>query len=416
MAAATFPNWAGHYTRRRRAVQLLFLGVFVALPVFDLLRFDFVTDRLYLFRQEIGLDEWALVWLALMFAMWLVGAASLVLGRVYCAYACPQTVFSELAHDIDALAKRLTSGCGPGTRSRAAKAVSLALVAVVSTAASVLTMAYFAPLPDVVSRLARLDLAPWVGAIGAVTTLIGFLNLAFVRESFCRGACPYGLLQGVMEDGHSLHVRLEESAGRCIDCGACARVCPMEIDIRDGSFQIECTRCGSCIDACHAVLGRLKPPRPGLLVFDKGQGLSLRPLDAKRLLVIVATAGFGVALGLAVAGRERVSFQLSPVYASEAERSSADIVESRYLLRAANRTRTPVVIAVRTEGLPVGAVVDGLGDGTVPPGQERRFEVLVRVPRALITGSVTPFTWVVDSADGRKRFHSTFFARARKAS
>ncbi|MFN8095183.1 MAG: 4Fe-4S dicluster domain-containing protein [Vicinamibacteria bacterium] len=417
MATATFPNWTGPYTRQRRLVQLGFLAAFVAMPLFDLFRFDFEASRLYLFRQEIWLDEWALLWLALMFAMWLVGAASLALGRVYCAYACPQTVFSEIAHDIDALAKRLTRRMAPPSRPRAAKAVSLALVAVVSTVASVLTLAYFAPLPDVVSRLVHLDVRPWIGAIGAITTVLGFLNVAFVRETFCRTACPYGLLQGVIEDGRSLHVRLDESAGRCIDCKACARVCPMDIDIRDGSFQIECTRCGSCIDECHAILGRLKPPRPGVLVFDKGGGLSLKPLDAKRVLVAVATVGFGVALAVAVARRELVSFQLSPVYASDAAQPAGGAtVESRYLLRAANRTKAPVVLRVRTEGLPAGALVDGLGDGTLPPGEERRFEVVVRVPSAAITGSVTPFTWVVDTADGRKRLDSTFFARMRKAS
>jgi polyferredoxin len=416
MATPTLPNRAGHYTRQRRLIQMLFLAAFVVMPLFDLFRFDFVAGRLHLFRQEIWLDEWALVWLALMFAMWLIGAASLVLGRVYCAYACPQTVFSEIAHDVEALAKRLTRNVKPETRSHVGRAISLSLIAVISLVAAVLTMAYFAPLPDVVSRLVHLDVGPWVGAIGAIITVLGFLDIAFVRETFCRSACPYGLLQGVIEDGRSLHVRLDESAGRCIDCKACARVCPMDIDIRDGSFQIECTRCGSCIDTCHAILGRLEPPRPGVLLFDKGGGLSLANFDVKRLLVAVATVGFGIALVVAVARREMVSLQLSPVYASDAAQLQNGLVESRYLLRAANRTKAPVVMHVRTEGLPKGTVVEGLGDSTLPPGAERRFDVVVRVPSAAVTGSVTPFTWVVDTADGQKRFDSSFFARVRKAS
>ena len=415
MATLTFPGWVGRYTVQRRLIQLAFLAAFVLMPLFDLFRFDFVAGRLYLFRQEVWLDEWALLWLALMFAMWLVGAASLTLGRVYCAYACPQTVFSEIAHDLDALAKRLTRSLAPKLRTRAAKALSLSLVAVVSLAATVLMMAYFAPLPHVLSRLLRLDTGPWVGAIGALCTLLGFLNIAFVRESFCQSACPYGLLQGVIEDGRSLHVRLDESGGKCIDCGACARVCPMDIDIRDGSFQIECTRCGSCIDSCDAILARLKPARPGVLRFDMG-GFTLRRWDAKRVLVAAATLGFGVALVVAVARREMVSLQLSPVYAADAAQPEGGLVESRYLLRAANRTKAAVVMQVRTEGLPDGASLSGLGDATLPPGRERRFDVVVRVPRSGISGSVTPFTWVVDTADGQKRFSSTFFARTQKAS
>ena len=115
-----------------------------------------------------------------------------------------------------------------------------------------------------------------------------------MRETFCRTACPYGLLQGVIEDGRSLHVRFDATPGACIDCGACARACPMDIDIRKGSFQIECTRCGSCIDSCDAVLSRLKPARPGLLRFDFA-AFSWRVWDLKRALVALATAGFALA-------------------------------------------------------------------------------------------------------------------------
>jgi cytochrome c oxidase accessory protein FixG len=413
--AAALASWTGRFTLQRRLVQAAFLAVFVLLPVFDLVRFDMPSGKLHLFGQEIWLDEWALLWLGLMFAMWLVGAVSLVFGRVYCAYACPQTVFSELAHDADALARRLTRGLAPQRRPGVARAVSLVAVAAASLAATALFMAYFAPLPDVLRRIASLDFGPWVGAVGATTTLLAFLNLAFVRETFCRSACPYGLLQGVIEDGRSLHVRLDETTGACIDCKGCARICPMGIDIRDGSFQIECTRCGSCIDACDAVLDRLKPARPGVLRFDF-KGFTKGGWDVKRTLVTVATVGFGVALAVAVAAREPFTVQVSPVYAADAEiaRGDALLAEARYLLRAANRTRQPIDLRLRLEGLPATARIEGVGDPTVPPGVERKLEVVVKVPAAALSGSVTPFSWVVSTSAGEKRVEATFFARGRK--
>jgi cytochrome c oxidase accessory protein FixG len=416
VATAVLAGWTGRFTLRRRLVQLAFLAVFVLLPVFDLFRFDLPAGKLLVFGQEIWLDEWALLWLGLMFGMWLVGAVSLVFGRVYCAYACPQTVFSELAHDVDAFARRLTRGLAPERRPAAARALSLAAVAALSLAATALLMSYFAPLPDVLRGIVSLDLGPWVGAVGATCTLLAFLNLAFVRETFCQTACPYGLLQGVIEDGRSLHVRLDETAGACIDCKGCARVCPMGIDIREGSFQIECTRCGSCIDACDAVLGRLKPARPGVLRFDF-KGFAKGGWDVKRTLVSVATLGFGVALTVAAAGRQPFTAQVSPVYAADAEmaRGDATLAEARYLLRASNRTKQPVALHVRLEGLPPEARIEGLGDATVPAGTERKFAVVVKVPASSLSGSVTPFSWVLTTGDVETRVDATFFARGRRS-
>jgi hypothetical protein len=186
----------------------------------------------------------------------------------------------------------------------------------------------------------------------------------------------------------------------------------MAIDIREGPFQIECTRCGSCIDACELVLGRLKPARPGVLVFDLA-GLSVRGLDLKRVLVGGATLAFGAALAFAVLSREHVSIRLSPVYeGGRAAAVAAGSAESRYLLRAANRTREDERLGVRLEGLPTEAVLLGLEDAVVPAGRERQFTLVVRVPRAGIRGGVTSFAWVIATSDGERRFPSTFFARS----
>lgn len=408
MAHTAFPNWQGRHSQRRRFIQLAFLAVFVVLPLFDLLRFDFVAGRLHLFRQEIWLDEWAILWLALMFGMWLIGAASLLLGRVYCAYACPQTVFTEIAHDIDALARRLTRRLAPPRRQQVARVLALLLVALLALAGTVLLMGYFAPLSQVLARLQRLDVGPWIGAVGAITTALAFLDLAFVRESFCRGACPYGLLQGVIEDGRSLHVRLDERSGACIDCAACVRVCPMGIDVRHGAFQIECTRCGTCIDACDAVLGRLKAPRPGVLRFDFG-GVGRGGWDAKRVLVAVATVGFGAALGLALATRERVALRLSPLY-TVAQAGEDDLAETRFLLRVANRSTEALTLEAHAEGLPAGASVHGLEDPRLPAGQQRTLTLSVVLPRDQVTASVVPFAWVLRVGGREQRLAAAFFA------
>jgi polyferredoxin len=406
------PGWTGRFARQRRLIQLGFLAVFALLPLFDLLRFDFTVSRFHFFRREIWLDEWTLIWLALMFAMWLVAAASLILGRVYCAYACPQMVFSEFAHDIEALARKVVKKFSANERGMAARAVSLVLLAPVSVLFSLFFMAYFAPLPEVIRRLARFDVGPWVGLLGLLTAVLFFLDFAFLREKFCRSACPYGLLQGILEDGRSLHVKFDETSGPCIQCSLCAKVCPMEIDIRKGPFQIECTRCGNCIDACDLVLGKRK--RPGLLAFDFG-GASLVRWDAKRVLVAVSTAGFGLALVLAIAFRQEVSFRLSPVYMEQSAGPSA-FAESRFLLRATNKGKDPVSLSVTSQGLPKDVALGGLEDPRVPAGTEKRFTITVRVPRAEVASSVVPFTLTVKTKDRSETFDAALFVAGRKSS
>ena len=404
------PGWTGRFAKQRRLIQLGFFVVFALLPLFDLFRFDFTISRFYFFRNEIWLDEWTLIWLALMFAMWLVGAASLILGRVYCAYACPQMVFSEFANDLDALAKRIARKISSNGRGAAVRAVSLALLAPVSVLFSVLFMAYFAPLPEVVRRLARFDVGPWVGLLGLLTAVLFFLDFAFLRERFCRSVCPYGLLQGILEDGRSLHVAYSEATGPCIQCNLCAKVCPMEIDIRNGPYQIECTRCGNCIDACNLILGKKK--RPGLLAFDFGSA-ALTQWDAKRVLVAVSTVGFGVALVLAIVLRQDVSFRLSPVYTEQAAGPS-EFAESRFLLRATNKGKAPVTLAVTSEGLPKDVALDGMQDPSVPAGTEKRFTIIVRVPRAEVASSVVPFTLTVKAKDRSETFEAALFVAGRK--
>jgi len=402
------PTWSGRHNRRRRVIQLGFLVVFFVLPLANGFRWDLETLRLHVAGQEIWLDEWALLWLGLMVAMWAIAAVSLVLGRVYCAYACPQMIFSELAHDADAVARRLTNRFAarmpPARRARVERVAALTLVGALSLVSTVFFMAYFAPLPEVLARLARLDATPWIGAIGVVTTVLAFLDLSLVRERFCQSVCPYGLLQGVIEDGRSLHVAFDESTGPCIGCRACEKTCPMAIDIREGSFQMECTRCGACVDACEKVLSRRH--RPSLLSFRLGVGAGT--WDVKRVLVLVSTVAFSVAFAVAIARRAPVAFQLSPVYADSASRGPG-APESRFLLRAANRGGEPVTLRVRAEGLPPDAVVEGLADGVVAGGTERRFDLVVRVPGSELRSSVTPFVWIVETPRRVERFPSSFY-------
>ncbi|MBI5445830.1 MAG: hypothetical protein HY900_32020, partial [Deltaproteobacteria bacterium] len=204
-----------------------------------------------------------------------------------------------------------------------------------------------------------------------------------------------------------------EATGPCMGCRLCEHVCPMGIDIRKGSFQIECTRCGSCVDACTKVLQKKK--RPSLLEFDFS-AISFRQWDAKRILVAISTVGFGAALAWAVATRETISFRLSPVYTESASTSSSGTAQTSFLLRATNKGKVPVRLDVTPEGLPAGAAVLSLGDGQIPASTEKRFTLVVRVPRSAVLSSVTQFRLVIRAAGRAETFPAALLVSGRKTS
>ena len=111
-------------------------------------------------------------------------------------------------------------------------------------------VSFFIPPVDLFHRLLSFDIRTAGGIVGASVTLVTFLDFAFLRQRFCTAICPYGYLQNMLADKHTLQVFFQDETGKCIHCEKCVRACPMGIDIRKSSHQLECTHCAECIDAC----------------------------------------------------------------------------------------------------------------------------------------------------------------------
>ena len=171
-------------------------------------------------------------------------------------------------------------------------------------------VSFFIPPADLFQRLLRFDIRTAGGIVGASVTLLTFFDFAFLRQGFCTAICPYGYLQNMLADRHTLLVHFHDPSKQCIRCEKCVRACPMGIDIRRGSHQLECTHCAECVDACSAVLGKLG--RPTLVQYgwgeldDKQQNqkwycrIGLR--DGKRFailaLLVIYTTGLSIAIGM----------------------------------------------------------------------------------------------------------------------
>ncbi len=377
------------YHRLRKRAHLVCFALFVLFPFVDVLRFDIPRQRAYIAGQELWISEFAILFFSLMFLMFLLAAASIFYGRVYCGYLCPQMIFSEASLAVEARLGRFINKRFyhlPAARRLAVKrALFLAVLAAASVFLAFIFIAYFVEPRDLFRRLMSFDIRTAGGIAGATVTLITFLDFTLVRQRFCTTACPYGYLQGILGDGNTLLVQYRDENRECIECKKCVRVCEMGIDIRTSPFQIECTHCGDCIDACADVLGRLG--KAGLIHYAWGESgdllsrksapwyrrIGLR--DAKRVVVLLVALFYLCGLALALSLRKPVLVQVSPDRAKLYEIAGNGRIMNRFRARIANRSRKPARVTFAAAGLP-GAQLSA-SEIDVPPGEtgNRSFEI-----------------------------------------
>jgi cytochrome c oxidase accessory protein FixG len=331
-------NWVhpadvkGRWTRLRRIGFVVLMSIYVVLPWIEInghpaVFLDIGDRQFYLFGLTFNAqDAWLAFFLLTGIGFTLIVVTAL-LGRIWCGYACPQTVF------LEGVFRRIERWIeGPRTvrlRRNAAKmswdkfwrkALKHAVFVVVSAFLAHVFLSYFTSLSElfVMVRHAPTEhLEPflWVSGI----TLALYLDFAFFREQLCLVVCPYGRLQSVLTDRGSAIVGYDKARGEprgkatkaavetgdCVDCKRCVVVCPTGIDIRNG-LQLDCIGCAACIDACDEVMTKLGRAE-GLVRYDSLDGLEHKPTRFFRprlaLYAALGVVGIGVA-SLAVSSRQ----------------------------------------------------------------------------------------------------------------
>jgi polyferredoxin len=380
----------------RKKVHLACFLVFLLLPLTDLMRIDIPRQRFYFAGSELYVSEFSIIFFSMMFLMFLVAGMAILYGRIYCGYMCPQMIFSEWSQGVERWAERsvraLLPKAGQRLRVWAGRYLFYAVLGAASVFLAFVFTSYFVAPRDLLHRLLALDVRTAGGITGASVTFFTFLDFTLVRQKFCTTICPYGYLQGLLQDRHSLLVAYQDPEGACIDCRKCVRCCEMGIDIRKGAFQMECIHCGDCVDACEDVLRRFG--HGGLIHYSWGGAAPMdrrEPLhrrmgfrDAKRFAILLVLGAYLGALAFVLGNRQPVQVRIAPDRTTMFQRLPDGRYGNRVRVDLANHSDHPARAEVRVEGLPGIEVQLAPNPILLAPGEsaERTFSLAATAAQA----------------------------------
>jgi len=437
----------GFYRRLKWLVMAVTLAVYYVTPWLRWDRGPYAPDqavlvdlahrRFYFFSIEIWPHEFYYVAGLLVMAGIGLFLVTTTVGRAWCGYACPQTVWTDLflhierAIDGDRNAqlrlKKAPWTVGKIGR-RVLKHASWLLVGLVTGGAWVF---YFADAPMLAHDLATGQAAYVAYATIAILTATTYIFGGFMREQVCLYMCPWPRIQGAMLDERSLivtykdwrgeprshGVKRSDDSGDCIDCQACVQVCPVGIDIRDGA-QFACITCALCIDACDQMMAKVGRPR-GLIDYAtledcQAEAAGAEPVPVMRTLFRPRTLAYfsiwgavGLAMVFALGARTRLDLTTAHDRNPLWVQLSGGDVRNAYTLKIRNMESRPRTLRLAIEGLDHGVMWDSLSDAgsagramafSVAPDQVEAHRIYVRAPGR---GPATEdFHFTISATDG----------------
>jgi cytochrome c oxidase accessory protein FixG len=428
----------GHFRRLKWAIMLVTLTIYYVTPWLRWDRGAYAPDqavlvdlahrRFYFFAIEIWPHEFYYVAGLLVMAgigLFLITSA---VGRAWCGYACPQTVWTDLflhverAIDGDRNAQmRLRNA--PISLEKISKRVSKHLIwLLIGLGTGGAWIFYFADAPTLARDFVTLHAAPVAYVTVGVLTATTYVFAGWMREQVCNYMCPWPRIQSAMLDERSLIVTYKDwrgeprsrglkreadridvgaAAGDCIDCMACVQVCPAGIDIRNGP-QLECITCALCIDACDAMMARVGRPR-GLIDYAtledcRAEAAGAPPVPIRRTLLRSRTlfyfgawSAVGLAMALSLGARTRLDLSVTPDRNPLWVQLANGDIRNAVTVKVRNMQARPRPVRIELVGLPGGAMWDSLASEKaaarslkiqVGADQVEKRRIYVRAPRS----------------------------------
>jgi cytochrome c oxidase accessory protein FixG len=425
------------------ATQLVFYGLpWLAWNDRPAVLFDLLTRRFYLFGVVLYPQDFIYLTGLLVISAMSLFLFTAIAGRLWCGYACPQTVYTEIFLWIerkvegDRAARMKLDQSPRSVRKAGLKTLKHGLWVVVALWTGFTFVGYFTPIRILGAEVVSASLGSWEMFWILFYGFATYGNAGFMREQVCKYMCPYARFQSAMFDRDTMIITYDAARGEprgsrsrkadpaalglgsCIDCGLCVEVCPTGIDIRKG-LQYECIGCAACVDTCDTIMDRMGYAR-GLVRYTTQNGLDgglgrhqmLRRALRPRVLVYAAILlAVSVALLGHLALRTPLKVDVMRDRGALGREVEDGMIENVYRLQLINGAEMPRRLRLRIEGIP-GIAIASEPEVEVPSAQPRLVAVRVRVPAGAAAPGSNRVEFVVEATDDPAvvvREHATFY-------
>ena len=379
----------GRFDKLSKIATIGLLGLFYAVPwlLWDqrqAILFDLPARKFYLVGLTLWPQDFPYLALLLIIAALSLFFFTALAGRLWCGFACPQTVWTEAFIWMEQLtegkrSQRMKLDKAPWSLSKFRRKASKQILWITFSMWTGFTfVGYFTPIRELGADILTLSVGGWILFWGLFYGFATYGNAGYMREQVCKYMCPYARFQSAMFDKDTLIISYDEKRGEprggrkrsvdakeaglgdCIDCQLCVQVCPTGIDIREG-LQYECIACAACIDACDSIMDKMNYPR-GLVRYTTEHSLHnettqvLRPrMFVYATLLVVLCGGLVTSMAMRTPVILDVIRDRNTLYRELPD----NIIENIYTLKIINQSNDPRSFRVAVSGVE-GIALDGV--------------------------------------------------------